>query len=104
MKTLKNQLVYDNCRNCKSKCEHAGKDREFICRGGISCKVTYAAEDAEKAAKVFIADIKEIVAKPENLENLKNYLTFHFAEWLNKYAGTPEGMAQEMTQFAKMDI
>lgn len=30
----------DNCKDCKSHCEHAGKDREFICRGGISCKVT----------------------------------------------------------------
>lgn len=33
-------MKYDNCKNCVSQCEHAGKDREFICRGGKSCKVT----------------------------------------------------------------
>ena len=34
-------MKYDNCIDCKSRCEHAGKDREFICPGGVSCKVTY---------------------------------------------------------------
>ena len=29
----------DNCKDCVSKCEHAGKDREFVCIGGVSCKV-----------------------------------------------------------------
>ncbi len=29
----------DNCKDCVSKCEHAGKDREFLCIGGVSCKV-----------------------------------------------------------------
>ena len=28
----------DNCKDCVSKCEHAGKDREFVCIGGVSCK------------------------------------------------------------------
>lgn len=34
-------IVRDNCKNCKSSCEHAGKEREFICPNGISCKVTH---------------------------------------------------------------
>ena len=29
----------DNCKDCESKCEHAGKDREFVCIHGVSCKV-----------------------------------------------------------------
>lgn len=33
-------MKYDNCKECVSKCEHAGKDREFICGNGVSCKVT----------------------------------------------------------------
>lgn len=33
-------MLTDNCKNCASRCEHAGKDREFICPKGISCKVT----------------------------------------------------------------
>lgn len=32
-------LKYDNCKNCRTKCVHAGKDREF-CYRGESCKKT----------------------------------------------------------------
>lgn len=104
MKTLKNKLVYDNCKDCVSKCEHAGKDREFICPNGVSCKVIYTPEKTKKAASDFISAIKEIAAKPENLENFENYLSHHFPEWLRKYASTPEDIVAEMEGFAKMDI
>lgn len=30
-------VKYDNCKNCVSNCEHAGKDREFVCPGGKPC-------------------------------------------------------------------
>lgn len=33
-------MLRDNCKNCVSRCEHAGKNREFICIGGITCKKT----------------------------------------------------------------
>ena len=33
-------LKYDNCKDCMSDCEHAGKDREFVCVNGESCKRT----------------------------------------------------------------
>lgn len=33
-------IKYDNCKGCGNvNCEHYGKDREFICPGGKSCKV-----------------------------------------------------------------
>ena len=32
------KIVRDNCKNCNSSCEHAGKDREFVCVKGVSCK------------------------------------------------------------------
>lgn len=33
-------MKYDNCKNCGNVyCEHYGKDREFVCINGISCKV-----------------------------------------------------------------
>lgn len=97
-------IKYDNCKDCKSKCEHAGKDREFICPGGISCKVVYTPERMEKAAADFITAIKTIAGKPENLENLQHYLTQHFPEWLEKFANTPEDLACEMKEFANMVI
>ena len=30
----------DNCKNCRSRCIHAGKDRDFVCINGVSCKIT----------------------------------------------------------------
>lgn len=33
-------VKHDNCKDCHSECEHAGKDREFVCINGISCKIT----------------------------------------------------------------
>lgn len=35
-----NAMKYDNCKDCVARCVHAGKDREFICGNGVSCKVT----------------------------------------------------------------
>lgn len=104
MKVIESKIVYDNCKACKNKCEHAGKDREFICPDGVSCKVTYSKEDIKKAASVFVSAIKEISKKPENLDNLESYLSHHFPEWLKKYASDPESMAEELKSFAEMDI
>ena len=33
-------IKYDNCKNCCSRCIHAGKDRDFVCINGVSCKIT----------------------------------------------------------------
>ena len=33
-------IKYDNCKNCHSRCVHAGKDRKFVCINGVSCKIT----------------------------------------------------------------
>ena len=33
-------IKYDNCKDCHSRCIHAGKDREFVCINGVSCKIT----------------------------------------------------------------
>nr|DAF36907.1 MAG TPA: hypothetical protein [Caudoviricetes sp.] len=97
-------VKYDNCKNCVSRCEHAGKDREFICPGGKSCKVVYTTDETAKAASDFVAAIKEIAGKPGNLENLESYLSQHFPEWLAKFANTPEDIAAEMREFARMEI
>lgn len=57
-----------------------------------------------KAAADFVGAIREIAGKPENLENLQSYLTYHFDKWLEMWAGTPEGMAAEMQAFARMEL
>jgi hypothetical protein len=44
----------------------------------------------EHVAKQFISNIKTIAEKPQNLDNLEIYLSYHFPEWLEKFANTPE--------------
>ena len=58
---------------------------------------------AQNAAE-FVKAIKIISEKPQNLENLENYLSVHFSEWLNKFANTPEGITAELKQFSEMEI
>lgn len=58
----------------------------------------------ERMAAQFVEHIKTIAAKPENLDNLENYLSHHFAEWLQKYANTPADLVCEMREFANMII
>ena len=61
-------------------------------------------EAQAKAAEDFVNAIKTIANKPENLDNLESYLSYHFAEWLEKFANTPEGIAAEMREFAEMEV
>ena len=58
----------------------------------------------ETTATQFVAAIKTIAAKPENLENLESYLSYHFTTWLEKYANTPETITAELRDFANMEI
>ena len=69
-----------------------------------SCKVLYSPERASKAAADFVAAIKLIAAKPDNLDNLESYLSCHFEKWLEIWANSPEGLAAEMKEFAEMEI
>ena len=52
----------------------------------------------------FCDAIRELANKPENLQNLESYLEYHFEAWLEKYANTPDSMAAEMSEFARMEI
>ena len=61
-------------------------------------------EAQAKAAADFVNAIKTISNKPENLDNLESYLSYHFAEWLEKYANTPEDMAAEMREFSELEF
>jgi hypothetical protein len=58
----------------------------------------------EQEAKIFCDAIKTIAERAEALENLELYLSIHFAEWLKKWANTPEGIAQELKEFATIEF
>jgi len=57
-----------------------------------------------QTAAQFAAAIKTIAEKPENLDNLEHYLSYHFAAWLDNFANTPENITAELQAFAEMDI
>ena len=56
----------------------------------------------EKEAKRFCKAIKEIASDESSLDNLECYLSFHFKEWLEKFANTTAWMAVEMEEFSKI--
>ena len=58
----------------------------------------------EEQATQFCEAIRTLANKPENLENLVSYLSRHFSEWISKWANSPAGLAEEMKEFAEMEI
>lgn len=58
----------------------------------------------ELYAKMVCEAIKELVAKPDNLDNFETYLAYHFDVWMEKFANTPEGLATEIKHFAEMEF
>ena len=58
----------------------------------------------EVYAKIFCDAIRTIAKKPENIDNLESYLTYHFTGWLNKYGKYPGNLATEMKMFAEMEL
>lgn len=58
----------------------------------------------EVYAKIFCDAIRTIAKKPENIDNLESYLTYHFTGWLVKYGSYPEDLAMEMKMFAEMEF
>ena len=50
-------MKYDNCKNCQNRnCEHFGKNREFVCINGVSCKIEKAEEEKKMT---YLEQIKE---------------------------------------------
>ena len=58
----------------------------------------------EKEAKAFCKAIQLLAENPARLENLENYLSFHFSEWLKDWADTPQKIAGEMLEFSKIEV
>ena len=58
----------------------------------------------EEQATQFCEAIRALANKPENLENLESYLSQHFSEWISKWANSPASLAEEMKEFAEMEM
>lgn len=81
------------CEECEEKRleEYAkeGEDPEEITGG------KYA-----DLANIMTESIKALAAYPERLENFNSYLSQHFPNWIDKYAGTPVELTHEFAKFA----
>ena len=58
----------------------------------------------EEQATQFCEAIRTLANNAENLENLESYLSWHFSEWISKWANSPASLAEEMKEFAEMEI
>ena len=58
----------------------------------------------KKEAVIVAQTIRELASNPDNLDNLESYLSMHFGEWLKRFANSPENMAAELKNFARMNI
>ena len=58
----------------------------------------------KQAAEIFCNAIRTLTNKPDNIGNLESYLSYHFDVWMEKFAHDPESIAEEMHQFATMEI
>ena len=58
----------------------------------------------QECAAIFVNAIKELASKPNNLDNLERYLSYHFGEWMKRYANNPYDLAYELKHFAEMEI
>lgn len=54
-------------------------------------------------ARQFCAAIKKLAANEAALDNLENYLSMHFDEWLKQYADYPGGITYELETFAEIN-
>lgn len=61
-------------------------------------------ENQKELSKVFCDAIKTLAERPENLENLESYLSYHFKTWMEKFAYDPANLAYELKMFAEIEI
>ena len=58
----------------------------------------------KQAAEIFCNAIRTLANKPDNIDNLESYLSYHFNVWLEKFAYNPECITTELHHFATMEI
>ena len=73
-------IKYDNCKDCHSRCVHAGKDRKFVCINGVSCKIAKAKPqtNADRFCTMSEEEQQNCVRKFWKIED--------FADWLQQPA------------------
>lgn len=62
----------------------------------------YKLKELRELVRLGVAE--DYTNKPDNLDNLESYLSHHFPEWVSRWANSPEDLAAEMKEFARMEI
>ena len=90
------EIKYDNCKDCHSRCKHAGKEREFICINGVSCKITKEKQQSNADRIRSMSDF-ELAKEIENAQSgisIKNPKKIDYfdciLEWLQQPAEDEE--------------
>lgn len=58
----------------------------------------------EELANIFTESIKRLAENPARLDNLNSYLTYHFDNWVEKFANTAEGLTSEIKCFSEIEL
>ena len=86
-------IKYDNCKDCHSRCVHAGKDRKFVCINGVSCKIT-TGKSQTNADRIRAMSDEELIGFLVQFqeETINRFARFEFpnysatADWLQQPA------------------
>lgn len=54
----------------------------------------------EEQAKAFCDAIRDLAKSEDAINNMERYLSYHFAEWLKKFAYDPDSLSAEVKLFA----
>ena len=60
--------------------------------------------DNERNAQTVKEALENFSNHPERIENFIFYLSQHFESWINTYASTPDGIAEELKRFSELEI
>ena len=55
-----------------------------------------------ECAKMFCNAIRRMANCPDAIDNLESYLSYHFDEWMKKWANCPTDLAAEMKEFSQI--
>ena len=86
-------IKYDNCKDCHSRCVHAGKNRKFVCINGVSCKIT-TGKSQTNADRIRAMSDEELIGFLVQFqeETINRFARFEFpnysatADWLQQPA------------------
>ena len=88
-------IKYDNCKDCHSRCKHAGKGREFICINGVSCKITKEKQqsNADRIRSMTDDELNDLFNEIYNA-GVEDAVAYEWGQRTNSFEWTMEWLQQ----------